>query len=91
MDIKQGENFHGLKILKSYSPFFNHCRIMLEINIKKKKLLSHIQLCNPRDYTVHEILQTRILEWAAVSFSRGPSQLRDRTHVSLMAGGFFTR
>ena len=37
MDIKQGENFHGPKILKSYSPFFNHCRIMLEINIKKKK------------------------------------------------------
>ena len=37
MDIKQGENFHGLKVLKSYSPFFYHCRIMLEINIKKKK------------------------------------------------------
>ena len=37
MDIKQGKKFHGLKVLKSYSPFFYHCRIMLEINIKKKK------------------------------------------------------
>ena len=37
MDIKQGEKFHGLKVLKSYSPFFYHCRIMLEINIKKKE------------------------------------------------------
>ena len=92
MDIKQGENFHGLKVLKSYSPFFYHCRIMLEINIKrrKRKLLSHVRLCNPRDYTVHEILQARILEWAAVPFSRGPSQLRDQTEVFHIAGRFFT-
>jgi len=29
------------------------------------------------DYTVHGILQARILEWAAVPFSRGFSQCRD--------------
>ena len=28
-------------------------------------------LCNPMDYIVHGILQTRILEWVAVPFSRG--------------------
>ena len=28
-------------------------------------------LCNPMDYTVHGILQVRILEWVAVPFSRG--------------------
>ena len=27
-------------------------------------------LCHPRDYTVHGILQARILEWVAFSFSR---------------------
>ena len=27
-------------------------------------------LCNPRDYTVHGILQARILEWGAFPFSR---------------------
>ena len=28
-------------------------------------------LCNSRDYTVHGILQSRILEWVAFPFSRG--------------------
>ena len=28
-------------------------------------------LCRPMDYTVHEILQARILEWVALPFSRG--------------------
>ena len=34
-------------------------------------------LCYPMDYTVLGILQARILEWVAVSFFRGSSQLRD--------------
>ena len=47
-------------------------------------------LCNPMDYTVHGILQARILEWIAFPFSRGSSQPRDQTQVSCIAGGFFT-
>ena len=42
------------------------------------------------DYTVHGILQARILEWVAFPFSRGSSQTRDHTQVSHIAGGFFT-
>ena len=42
------------------------------------------------DYTVHGILQARILEWVAFSFSSGSSQPRDWTQVSHIAGGFFT-
>ena len=42
------------------------------------------------DYTVHRILQARILEWVAFSFSRGSSQPRDQTQVSRITGGFFT-
>ena len=42
------------------------------------------------DYTVHRILQARILEWVAFPFSRGSSQPRDRTQVSCIAGRFFT-
>ena len=42
------------------------------------------------DYTVHGILQARILEWVAFPFSRVLSQPRDRTQVSHIAGGFFT-
>ena len=39
---------------------------------------------------IHGILQARILEWVAISFSRGSSQPRHWTWVSCTAGGFFT-
>ena len=54
----------------------------------KWKLLSHVWLF--MDYTVHGILQARILEWVAFPFSRGSPQPRDQTQVSCIAGGFFT-
>jgi len=41
-------------------------------------------------YTVHGILQARILEWVTLPFSRESSQPRDQTQVSHTAGGFFT-
>ena len=47
-------------------------------------------LCNPTDYTVHGILQARILEWVTVPFSRGSSQPRDQTQIFHIAGRFFT-
>ena len=50
---------------------------------------SCLTLSDPMDYTVHGILQARILEWVAFPFSRGSSQLRDRALVSRIAGGFF--
>ena len=40
------------------------------------------------DYTVHGILQARILEWVAIPFSRESSQPKDRTQVSCIAGEF---
>ena len=62
-------------------------------------VLSHVQLCNPMDgrlpgSSVYGIFQARILEWFAISFSRGSSPPRDQTSVSCMspalAAGFFT-
>ena len=47
-------------------------------------------LCDPMDYTVHGILQARILEWVAFPFSRGSSKPRDQIQVSCIAGRFFT-
>ena len=47
-------------------------------------------LCDPMDCIVHGILQARILEWVAFSFSRGSSQPREITQVSHIAGRFFT-
>ena len=46
--------------------------------------------CNLPGSSVHEIFQARILEWVAISFSKGSSQPRDRTRVSCTAGKFFT-
>ena len=48
------------------------------INSLKVKVAQLCQtLCDATDYTVHGILQARILEWVAFPFSRGPSQLMD--------------
>ena len=47
-------------------------------------------LCDPINYTVHGILQARILELVAIPFSRGPFQPRERTQVSCIVGRFFT-
>ena len=46
--------------------------------------------CSPPGSSVHDILQAKILESAAMPSSRGSSQPRDRTHVSCIAGRFFT-
>ena len=46
--------------------------------------------CSPPGSSVHGILQTRILEWDAIFFSRGSSWPRDRAWVSYIAGRFFT-
>ena len=46
-------------------------------------------LCDPMDYTIHEILQARIVEWIAFAFFRGSSQPQDLTQVSHIAGRFF--
>ena len=47
-------------------------------------------LCDLTGSSGHGILQTRILEWVAIPFSRGSSLPRDRTPVSCIAGMFFT-
>ena len=45
---------------------------------------------SPPDSSVHGILQARILEWVAISFSRESSGPSDRTLVSCIAGRLFT-
>ena len=40
--------------------------------------------------SIHGIFQARVLEWIAISFSRGSSQPRDQTQVSRIAGRRFT-
>ena len=46
--------------------------------------------CSPPGSSVHGGVQARILEWVAISFSRGSSQPRDQTRVSCIEGRPFT-
>ena len=73
---------------------------MRQNNDKKKKVkvksLSRVRLFatpwtvgSPPGSSVHGILQARILEWVAISFSRGSSRPRDQTQVSHIAGRRF--
>ena len=45
--------------------------------------------CSLPDSSLHGILQARVLEWVAISFSRGSSRPRDRTRVSCIPGRCF--
>ena len=47
------------------------------LKVKVKVTQSCPTLCDPMNYTVHGILQARILEWVTFPFSRGSSQPRD--------------
>ena len=49
----------------------------------------YLTLCDPKDSSVHGILQARTLEWVAISFTRGSSWSRDRTQISCTVGRFF--
>ena len=62
----------------------------ISMKAKVKVSESYLTLCEPMGYTVHGILQTTILDWIAVPFSKGSSQSRDQTQDSCIAGGFFT-
>ena len=82
--------------IKNYCILDNHF-IILSVSPQVRCLLfnmkvtqSHLTVCDHMGYTVHGILQARILEWIAVPFSRGSSQPNDRTQVSHITDGFFT-
>ena len=66
-------------LLKNTNPHPMKMKVLL--------FLSRLTFCDPMDCSlpdssVHRILQARILEWVAISFSRGFSQPRDQTQVS---------
>ena len=46
--------------------------------------------CSPPGSSVHGISQSRILEWVAISFSRGSFRPRDQSHIFCTGSGFFT-
>ena len=71
---------------KVFKPFIELCVLVAQ---------SYLTLCDPMDCSppgssVRGILQARILEWVAISFSRGSSQPGDQIRVSYIDRQFFT-
>ena len=81
-------------------PLLQPMHIYLITQMKQTNSLSEIAqlcptLCDPMDCrlsgsSIHGIFQARVLEWVAISFSRGSSQPRNQTWVSRIAGRRFT-
>ena len=90
--IISSEGFYGqiltLFVLSTKWPFiFKCCAWSLS---RLCLTLCDLMDCGPPDFSVHGILQTRILEWVAMHSSRASSQSRDQTQVSHTAGRFLT-
>ena len=82
-------NFQSLPLyIKPHCILF--CALFNVWKVKVKVAQSCPTLWDPMDYTVHGILQARVLEWVAFPFSRGSSQPRDGNQASYIAGKFFT-
>ena len=58
-----------MRCLKTVPPGYQILGTILKVKVAQ----SCPTLCDPMDYTVHRLLQERILEWVAIPFSRGPS------------------
>ena len=70
------------QVRKNYSEFQQKGQRFNEFNdhfegLKVKVTQFCLTLCDPMEYTLHGILQARVLEWVAFPFSRGSSQPRD--------------
>ena len=95
----QGESSHkhlffsvtssiGLIITRSQKP--SSCACVCVLVTQSCPTLCDPTTCSPPGFSVHGILQARILEWIVIPFSRGSSQPKDRTLVSCITGRFFT-
>ena len=85
-------NIWSLMPFSFIEDFHLNCfEVFSDVYCKREITQSSPTLCNPVDHSppvssVHGILEARILEWVAISFSRESSQPRDRTWVSCIAG-----
>ena len=99
-----GTNWNGTYLFHGYIPsslpgrgnaVYFYCCLVTRVKAKAIATQLCLTLCNPMDYnlpgfSVHGILQAKILAWVVISFSRGSSQPRGRTWVSGIAGRLFS-
>ena len=86
-------NFWGGKKIHGKGCYEMHDIISISIDCVSHSVLSdscNCMDCSPPGSSVHGILQAKVLEWVAISSSRGSSQPRDRTRDSYIAGRLLT-
>ena len=74
------------------------CHFLLQcmkVKSESEVTQSHLTLSDPMDCSlpgssIHGVFQAGVLEWVAISSSRGSSQPRDQTVFPALTGGFFT-
>ena len=82
----------SFKSLSGMSYTFQYSEVKESVNqsvVSDTLCLRSSMDCTLPGSSVHGILQTRLLEWLAISFSRLSSQLRDPAWLVCVAGGFF--
>ena len=87
------DSFGGPRIFHfpgTAAPTLSHLLSACVLVTQRSPAVYDLMDCNPPSSSVHGILQTRILEWIAIPFSRPLPLPRDRTWVSCTAGRFFT-
>ena len=101
--VLTGINFHFLYTVMTNITFKKKKAIPLIVHMEmyilvKSKSVSpsvvsnsfHSMDCSLQVSSAHGIPQGSIMEWVAIPFSRGSSQLRDKIQVSCNAGRFLT-
>ena len=103
-DIRRGQRVPPLIVLSRpfihfYQTHSHNIHLKLTSDNEINKIDSEVAqscptLCDPIDWglpgsSIHGILQARILEWVAISFSRGSSGPRDHTQVSCIGSRSF--
>ena len=77
-------------ITKYHFEYTKTCTVYIESEVTQTcPTLCNPVDCSPPGSSVHGILQARILEWVAISFSRGSSQPSEWTQFSRIAGRCF--
>ena len=86
------------KMMQTYRYLESLLKYFVYQDMVKVKVVSRLSMyssCNPMDCSlsgssIHGVFQARVLEWVAISFSRGSFWPRDQTQISLIAGRHFT-
>ena len=84
------EHFRSLKIINDSKEFLFMWVMQAGVHVQSCLTLCDCMVCSPPGSSGHWMSQARILEWVALSFSRGPTWPGGWTQLSCIVGRFYT-